>query len=272
MKKKWIQDVMSQHFSLGTFLNPGRLIIVTGIMSRPLEKRISKKCIIEFFYRTYSDNLEMAIRNPNIMIRNLENYGLKDIALLVDEALLEWCSDAVNSILTYDNNWIYLNLDISDESIVSSTMQVVQMMYKKYFNSSVLYPMEIQNDDVDNDFDLDKFGCGIYKRRLLEDMQYCPICEETRHDKLVAVHIIPNDENEDMESRKFKENGLLMCRQHASEYNNGEFYFNEAGFVKNISSKTVDERMHLSFSVGTRQRKEFLKKRCCILKNNDCLK
>lgn len=259
MDKRWIQDIMSQQFTNGTFVNPTRLIMATCIVSPPVSKRISKAVVLEYIYRTFADHPEIAERNPNVMIRNICNYGLNDIEDSLEEALYDWCADAKNNILTYDNRWIYFDVDAEDETLEKSTMQVVQMLYKKYFKMEVLRPIDITEEDVKNDTDLVGFGSGIFKRRVLEDIQYCPLCEETRQENLYAVHIFPNKYNTS-ESKVDKENGLIFCLEHAQEYIDGRFYFSESGFIKNTMTETVDKRMHLSFAILTKKRKAYLKK------------
>lgn len=259
MDKRWIQDIMSQQFTVGTFVNPIRLMMVTYLVQSPISNRISRNSVLEYIYRTFADHKEVAERNPNIMIRNIHNYGLADISASLDEALYDWCADAPNHVLSYDKRWIYLDVDPTDETIEKSTMQVVQMLYKKYFKMLVLMPMELRDADVEDDRDLEKFGKGIFKRRVLEDMQYCPLCEETRQNHLYAVHIVPNAFCRELEPKMDKANGLLLCKEHARAYINQEFYFNSAGFVAETRNEEIDCRMHLSFSILSKKRKKYLK-------------
>lgn len=171
MDKQWIQDIMSQQFTVGTFVNPIRLIMATCLVQSPISNRISRYLVLEYIYRTFADHKEIAERNPNIMIRNIQNYGLTDIATSLDEALYDWCVDAPNHVLSYDKRWIYLDIDSTDSTIEKSAMQVIQMLYKKYFKLPVLRPMELEDADVEKDRDLESFGKGIFKRRVLEDIR-----------------------------------------------------------------------------------------------------
>lgn len=202
------------------------------------------------------------------MIRNIQNYGLTDIATSLDEALYDWCVDAPNHVLSYDKRWIYLDIDSTDSTIEKSAMQVIQMLYKKYFKLPVLRPMELEDADVEKDRDLESFGKGIFKRRVLEDMQYCPLCEETRQKNLYAVHIVPSTVCIDPEQKKDKANGLLLCKEHARAYINQEFYFNSAGFVAESNNESIDCRMHLSFSILSKSRKKYLQAREAMMKKN----
>ena len=74
MDKQWIQDIMSQQFTVGTFVNPIRLIMATCLVQSPISNRISRYLVLEYIYRTFADHKEIAERNPNIMIRNIQNY------------------------------------------------------------------------------------------------------------------------------------------------------------------------------------------------------
>ena len=268
MDKQWIQDIMSQQFTVGTFVNPIRLIMATCLVQSPISNRISRYLVLEYIYRTFADHKEIAERNPNIMIRNIQNYGLTDIATSLDEALYDWCVYAPNHVLSYDKRWIYLDIDSTDSTIEKSAMQVIQMLYKKYFKLPVLRPMELEDADVEKDRDLESFGKGIFKRRVLEDMQYCPLCEETRQKNLYAVHIVPSTVCIDPEQKKDKANGLLLCKEHARAYINQEFYFNSAGFVAESNNESIDCRMHLSFSILSKSRKKYLQAREAMMKKN----
>ena len=104
MDKKFVQDIMSQQFSNGTFVNPTRLILLTFItLNGTIETKYKRQDALEFIYRTFIDNKEIAARNSNLMVRNIGRYGLQDISSILDEALFEWKSDAQNNILTYDS-------------------------------------------------------------------------------------------------------------------------------------------------------------------------
>ena len=260
MDKKFVQDIMSQQFSNGTFVNPTRLILLTFItLNGTIETKYKRQDALEFIYRTFIDNKEIAARNSNLMVRNIGRYGLQDISSILDEALFEWKSDAQNNTLTYDSKWIYLNIDESDDKLVLSINTVVKMLYKKYFKINVLFPDMILDEDVINDTDLDLFGKGIFRNRVLEDMQYCPLCEETSLSNLFAVHLIPSSECCSLEDMKSKDNGIILCREHAELYLENKFSFTQAGFVCNCADSSVNPKMHLSFAVRTLGRRKYLR-------------
>ena len=248
---------MGQRFTSGTFIDPTRLILATYIIQDPIKNVVLKKDVLEFIYRTYIDNEDIAKRNPNVMIRNISNYGVYDISNVLEDALIDWKNDSTNGVLSSDNKYIYFDIEI-DKSIKSASEKVIKMLYKKYFKSELLMPDEVNDLDIGNDENLILFGKGIYKRRVLEDMQYCPLCEETQQDNLYAVHILPNRYNDDLESRKDKNNGLLMCEEHAKAYLNEEFYFNESGFIEYTKTELVNKKMHLSLSINNKKRKKFI--------------
>lgn len=250
---------MNQQFTVGTFTNPSRLIMITFfIKNGSLNNRYRRLDVLEFIYRTYIDNPEVASRNSNIMIRNIGKYGLSDISGVLEEALYEWKADAPNDILSYDSKWIYLDVDITEQGLVSSIKTVINMLYKKYFKCDILFPQELSYDILSKDTNLDEFGKSVYRNRVLEDMQYCPLCEETLLSNLFAVHIVPSNKCKDSEDLSTKDNGILMCREHAEAYLSGEFSFNDLGFVCNCSSSVANEKMHLSFAIRSSGRKKYL--------------
>lgn len=260
MNKKWIQDIMCQQFVNGTFINPIRLIMVTYLMNNANFTKTSKKSTLEYIYRTLIDNQEIAKRNPNVIVRNINNYGLFDISGCLDDALNDWCADAKNNILSYDNNWIYLDIDPEDETIRKNSIQVLQMLYKKYFKISLLEPVVIKEADVENDTDIMIFGKGVFKRRVLEDIQYCPLCEEIHQNNLYAVHILPDRYCNSLQEKVDKANGILLCLDHAEAYINKEFYFNENGVVCESKTKLVNKKMHMSFAILNKDRRKYLKR------------
>ncbi|MDD3138808.1 MAG: hypothetical protein PHX08_07535 [Lachnospiraceae bacterium] len=261
MDKQWIQDIMSQKFTNGTFVNPTRLIMLTAFLrGETISNRYLRSEVLEFVYRTYIDNLEIARRNSNLMVRNIGKYGLSDISGVLDEALYDWKSDAVNSVLGYDSKWIYLDIDPENLNLVTASTSVLKMLYSKYFKISILEPKELMEDDISNDMDLNMFGKGLFRNRVLEDMQYCPLCEETNLDNLFAVHIIPNNLCDSIEERKDKANGILLCREHAEAYISKQFVFSAMGFVEDVKTDKVNTKMHLSFAVKTQKRKKMLDK------------
>lgn len=260
MNKKFIQDIMSQKFTVGTFANPTRLILLSFFLEGPELLQVYKRqSALEYIFQAYIDNPEIANRNPNVMIRNIGKYGLRDISPVLEEALFEWKSDAQNDLLSYDDNWIYLGWAVEEETLRNLVLTVQNMLYRKYFKISPIIPKVIHEEEVLADTDLDIFGKSIYRNRVLEDIQYCPLCEETLLSNLFAVHIISSSKGAKGEDLCTKYNGLLFCREHAEAFIKGEFSFNASGFVCKCTTNAANEKMHLSFNICSPSRKKYLK-------------
>ena len=73
----WMQDVMSQKFLISDIT---RLILIDGLCADGIFKRITPKTLIyEYVYRVYSDYDIAAKSNPDIRIKNIKYYGIRDI-------------------------------------------------------------------------------------------------------------------------------------------------------------------------------------------------
>ena len=164
-----------------------------------------------------------------------------------------------------DDRFIYIQ-GIDDELEMGKyTHQIITMFSKKYFGVEIKSPIKLDVNLCREDDNLQIFGKSIYRNRVFEDMQYCPLCEEVDTEQLQVVHIVPARYCLSDEEIFDKNNGLIMCREHAIDYLQGKFHFLENGFVKNINSDIVSEKMHLAISVKTRKRREFLEKYCRIV-------
>lgn len=250
----WIKDIMLQKFIESDYT---RIIMLSYFCSQNLmNKVICKKNVLEYIYRVYSDYPEIAKKSNYLKINKINRYGLIDIAFVLEKALSDWDFYQEHNSLTYDDIYIYLNITESQE-VLSITKNVVNMLKKKYCNVFFGEPKEIKLLDFEND-NLEISRQGIFRNRVFEDIQYCPLCEEIVTENLYSVHIIPktlcsNDELCD------KSNGLVMCKTHMNDYVMGKFYFDERGFVKNISSNVVNEKMHLGLAVRNDCRGYYLK-------------
>ncbi len=257
MKDLWMQDIMTQKFLDS---DATRIIMLYAITNKGIKKIYKKIEILEFIYRTYSDNKELANINPDIKIRNIHRYGLLDIKGILNNAIEEWKSYAQNGVLNSDERYIYLNICEEDlNSLTLYTKRLCKMLEKKYFDIEITPPKDVSIVECRNDSDLNSFGKSLYRNRVFEDVQYCPLCEETHIENLYVVHILPEEFCEDFEVID-KNNGLIMCKQHAIDYLQKKFLFNELGFVENIKSNIVDERMHLSLEIKNKERRNYIRR------------
>lgn len=253
----WMQDIMKQKF-LNSDIT--RIILLYGIIKNDcFNKPVNRIIILEYIYRTYADNPDISNVNPDTRIRHIHRYGLHDIKDILSNALKEWDLYAENHCLRFDEINIYVNVpNVEKEKLLLNTKMITQMIQKKYFKFNFHEPYELLIENCINDSDTEVFGKSLYKNRVLEDIQYCPLCEETSTDKLRVVHILPSiccNEEQLID----KNNALIMCVEHARDYINGKFYFLENGFVKNINSNIVEEWMHLSIDVKNKERRKYIR-------------
>lgn len=264
MNQMWFEDMMKQTFNEDICFNPTKLLILDFISyNNEIKSAYSLKELIEYVYEVYIDNPKIAEQHPSYMIRKIETYGVNDIRIVVEDALGAWIRDAINDILSFSDNYLYLKLDENDrDDIGKNTQRLCKMLYKKHFKGDIPRPRDLLTEIVGlDDKNIELFGKSIYRNRVLEDMQYCPICENTEIENLVVVHILNDSMGADETERTDKNNGLIFCKKHADAYNNREIEFNELGFVSKDEVDDVEFGMHLSFAIRNKNRKYYLKKR-----------
>lgn len=270
MNDLWIKDIMTQKF-LNSDIT--RLLMVRGMICDGALKAVCRKSdVMEYVYRVYTDCEDIRRVNPDSRIRNIKRYGISDVKDILDTAISEWKSYANNNCLLDDDRFIYIQGVDNEYEMGKYTQQVVTMLSKKYFELELGEPLVIDVDICREDGDLVGFGKSIYRNRVFEDVQYCPLCEEVDTEQLYVVHITPSKYGLSDDEIVDKNNGLIMCKEHAEEYLAGKFCFRENGFVKNISSETVTEKMHLAISIKTRRRRAYLKRYFEILFENEDMK
>lgn len=259
MLKEFIEDAMSQIFLVSNgYYNPTRIVILFSIIDiGACDNKIKKEDVVEYIYRYYIVNSEIAKHNPNLSIRVIPKYGINDFLEILDQELTDWDSNSKNHILKYDSNYIYINFDI-DELAKNNIKIIGNMLMEKYFNKKFEYPFSLDDDEIKADEQLLPFGKSNYFYVALEDMQYCPLCENTLIDDLYVVHILPSKYCS-TEGMSDKNNSIILCKNHAEDYVNKKFYFNARGFVQNISSEIVNEKMHLEIGIR-RKKQEYINK------------
>lgn len=253
------------------FLNSDitRLLMINSMICDGALRGVCRKSdIMEYIYRVYTDYEDVRKINPDSRIRNIKRYGIADVRDILDMALTEWKNYANNNCLLDDDRFVYIQ-DIDDELEMGKyTQQVVTMLSKKYFGLEIKKPISLDVSKCRDDNNLQEFGKSIYRNRVFEDIQYCPLCEEVDTEQLYVVHIMPAKYCTSDDNILDKNNGLIMCHDHAIDYIDGKFCFRENGFVKNINSDSVSERMHLAITVKNKYRREYIKKYSEILLKN----
>lgn len=256
MLKKFIEDAMSQVFLISNgYYNPTRIVILCSFIDNCFDKefKINKNYIKEYIYCYYIVNKEIAKYNPNLAIRFIPKYGINDFDEILDEELKDWDSNSKNHILKFDDEYIYLGFEIN-ESIANNFKIIGNMLMEKYFNKKFIPPFILGEKELINDETLLPFGKSNFFYLAMEDMQYCPLCENANMDELYAVHILPSKYCT-LEEQKDKNNSMLLCKSHAEDYINKKFYFDKRGFVKNISSSLVNEKMHIDLKLRKKKQR-----------------
>ena len=122
-------------------------------------------------------------------------------------------------------------------------------------------------DDVSNDNDIESFGKGKFRDLVLSDMQYCIVCDECDINSLYAVHVLPSSLCENESQMVDVNNGILLCREHAKAYLNGEFYFDERGRACSVKDPKDFLGIRLSMAIF-KPRKKYIEDYISCLSTN----
>lgn len=271
MNDAWIKDVIAQKFlnSDITRIIVLRAFVQTGVLCGAYKK----STIMEYVYRVFSDYEEIRSIHPDARIRNINRYGITDLKYVLETALKEWQEYAINDVLVHDERYIYLrNIAENEIELGKYTLQLSNMLLKKYFAIELHEPLTVKTDYCKEDWNLETFGQSLYRNRVFEDIQYCPLCEEVDTNMLRVVHILPACFCEQEEELIDKNNGLILCKYHAKDYVDKKFYFEENGFARNICSSLVSNKMHLAIQIKNRQRREYIRRYKVALIRNEGVK
>ena len=264
MDQKWFEDMMSQTYNEEICFNPSKLFLLQHISKNgTINDKYKIYDFQRYLYRIYSDNPEVAARHPSYIIRKINTYGVKDLEEMAIDTLKMWIRDAKNGVLKCSSKFFWLDIEQDkSEEIAQNTMHFATIMYQKKFGGKIPdISLDWDENELYQDHDLDNFGKGKFLRRVLEDIQYCPICEQIGQDNLYCIHIFEKNMGAELEELEDKNNGLVFCKKHAQQYIDNKFYFDEMGFAKNICDSDVEPGMHLSFVVRNTKRKKYFIKR-----------
>ena len=274
MDQKWFEDIMNQKHHEDICFNPSKLILLQFLFYTDEIKTVYKvRDFQEHMYRVYSDNVEVAKKHPSYIVRNLQSYGVQDLEEHARDTLESWVRDSKNATLKVGEKVMALQVDVTDANdIIRSSKRLGNMLYKKIFKGTMPEIKQLEEVLELDDRNINTFGKSSYKKRVLEDIQYCPICEEIKSDNLVCVHILEKSMGASKEQLLDKANGLIMCESHAKQFINQQFYFDELGFAHNISDSDVQEGVHLSFAIRSMERKKYLSQRLLKLQEDGIVK
>ena len=216
MIEKLYEDVLAQEFQMSDgYYNPTRIIIFLAFIYLEEKNKVEKKEIINYLYWYYYENNDLARHSPYLSINKLGKYGLDDFIDIVNSELRDWNTYAKNKILKFDDKNVYLEFSMDDNG-KDNLLRISKMILKKYFNKEFREIKKISKDEIILDYNHNKYCKERFKYFVLQDIQYCPICEECNIDKLVAIHILPSEKCNDSQLLD-KNNGIIFCEKHADD-------------------------------------------------------
>lgn len=261
MNEKWYKDIMTQKYQYDNYFDPTKLFIALAFTeSGELKQKYPIKEIAQYVYRYYIANLDIARHNFNIVVRNIEKYGIADIIPFVVSTVNQWIKEQRYNSLSIKDSFIFLNIDEYDSETVMLTKKTCEALFQKYYKTKLNRIIDYSFAAELDDRNLEVFGKSDLRHLIFEDMQYCPLTEVTDEKNLYVVHILPKIESSDKNDLVNKNNLILLSKDMASEYIQGLFYFDEFGRVVNNGSKIVSRRMRLGINLITEERKKYIQR------------
>ncbi len=262
MNENVIKDIMVQEYRLDNYFDPTKIFIFMALVGsdNKLSTNYSIVDITRSVYRLFISNLNIAKSNLNITIRNLEKYGVADIVPHVTATIKQIIREEINNSFRLIGDCLYVNFEDCSETSSNMIMLVCKTLFKKYYKTDLKPIMNYKECAYLNDKNIHEFGKCSLMSLIFEDLQYCPLCEETQKEKLFVTHILLNEESDNTDDAINKNNLLLLCEDEWKDYVNKLFYFDEFGRVINLGSPHVNNKMRLSQLLLNEERKDFLKK------------
>lgn len=241
------QDIMSQQFSVGTYYNATRYLLLYAMIDNgKIEVKYKISEIVEKIFDIYCFNKSVAIHHPNIEIRKIPYFGAGSIRKDIIEALIEWSTTSKSQVFYFDDNYLYVSLNDVDGHIAIQVKKILDILFYKNFNVRLQNTPKPDFDILRNDTDLDGFGMCHFRNKVFYDMQYCILCDNCTIDDLVVVHILPARLCNSEDMLFDKNNGLILCRHHAIAYMQRKFYLDSRGKVITVDNNLEYLGMHLS--------------------------
>lgn len=261
MNENWYKDIMAQKYQYDNYFDPTKLFVALAFTeSGELKQRYPIKEIAQYVYRYYIANLDIARHNFNIVVRNIEKYGVDDIYSFIVSTVNQWIKEQKYNSLSINDTFVFLNLDEYDDKTVLLTRKTCEALFQKYYKTKLNKITDYSYIAELDDSNLEIFGKSNIRYLIFEDMQYCPLTEITDEKELYVVHILPKIESAEKSDLINKDNLLLLSKEMALEYIQGLFYFDEFGRVVSNGSKIASRRMRLSISLITEGRKEYIQR------------
>ena len=90
---------------------------------------------------------------------------------------------------SFKNNILFLSIEDYSAESANLIKTVCTTLFQKYYKRKLIPVDDYVSCKLLNDRNLEEFGNSLLKNLIFEDIQYCPLCEETDKEKLVAVNI-----------------------------------------------------------------------------------
>lgn len=266
-ERAFFQDIMLQQFSVGTFYNPTRFIMLYAMLKDgKFKSKYTFSELVSLIFDAYCDNPHVAIHHPNLEIRKIPLFGKEAVKKDLTEALKDWFRYSKSDVLLFDGYSILFELDDSDAHISVQTKKILDVLFLKNFKTKFNGYTSLDKNILLEDTDLSLFGKSKYRDRVFADMQFCPLCEECSLDKLYVVHILPSKFCQHYEQMEDVNNGLILCQEHAQEYLDGNIYFDERGRLISLHNSNING-LRLPISIY-KQKKLYIESYLEKIKNN----
>ncbi len=263
-ERKFYEDIMIQNFTVGTFYNPTRYIMLYGMLSFGKLKTVySKVDLVNYIYEAYCANKILATHHPKVEIRKIPFFGIDIFYKEIEEALFEWTHNAKNNILNYDVKNVYLDIE-DDGHIAQYINKILNVLFVKNFGVNFKQYEKIDKDILVNDKDLYNFGQSAYRDSVFADMQYCVLCDDCDVNNLFAVHILNSQDTNNIEELSDPKNGLIMCKEHATQFNENSIKIDERGKFVFSNQEVALQNMRLPSKI-------YLSRKMYINKKNNIL-
>ncbi len=240
------QDIMSQQFSVGTYYNSTRYLLLYALIDNgKFESKYSISVLSDKLFDIYCYNKDIALHHPNIEIRKIPSFGKGSIRKDIIDALIEFYNSSKSKVFSFDDNYVYV--DISDENgiIAKQVKKILDVLFYKNFKTKFQDVPQPNIAELKMDWNMELFGKGVYKRKVFADMQFCVLCDNCLDEELVVVHILPAKLCDSDEMLFDVNNGIILCKSHAHAYLKREFYFDSRGKVISLTNNLEYSGMRL---------------------------
>ena len=167
-ERAFYQDIMLQQFSVGTFYNPTRLILLYAMIKEGCFKpKYTLSELVSLVFDAYCDNPHIAIHHPNLEIRKIPIFGKEAVSKDVVEAIRDWFRYSKSDTILFDGFIFYFNLDDSDGHIALQSRKILDVLFVKNFKTTFNGYKLLNKNILLSDDNLLLFGQSIYRDRVL---------------------------------------------------------------------------------------------------------